>query len=226
MKGDFLQEFCVFRLRHLAEHVSSLELIRLNNTMPESVSNKTSKRAFELAVEECCYLYSDFWIAHLNSLPRANEALQKILRIQTKLGEVEARWAELVRLGQNSSDLMISYAKFLITVVHDVALGEELIFKAKLVLNITIKKKTDVQQFYNNDDIREISLPFAIASGDAKHIGQILNANIPFCSLFSYFENEIKGRNVNVLTPTIFREYHDQFIINSLNSGRLVFEKK
>lgn len=228
MNRGFCQDFVLYYCKVLIEQSSSLESMRLKGSIPEAATtSKLVKVSFENQIEACCEAYANFWNKHISLLPPINEAMISMLEIQKMVSDIKVKWEEIgVILGNGYMKYLVIFAKFLLGVVHDNELGEELIFRAKLLSLLNFEKNADILPKYSKEDINNISLPFVIASTNRNKLGNIVTVNTQLCSQLGYKENELLESNIRVFCPQIFRDQHDSYVLRSLRIGVNKFEKR
>ena len=118
------------------------------------------------------------------------------------------------------------YAMFLIEVVNDKESGNELLLKAKdnngqTRVNFDVSGGNVMGGAGGGGD--EITIgnlqdgsPLIYISGENDRIGIISNINLSACRIFGYFrKEELLNKNVKVLMPHIYSQFHDEFLRNA-----------
>ena len=111
-------------------------------------------------------------------------------KINTSVANVEEHWTKLQKINKNMPKAMRAYGKFLIEIINDKEGGEELLEKARNILNINTNKKA-INIITLNDDYANDTTSTIFMSGEQEKFTVITGINLVAASLFGYNKTEL-----------------------------------
>jgi PAS domain S-box-containing protein len=221
-KPPFDEQFIIFRYKKIIED----EIAESQNEgtggldVVSEIAFQNHLRQCQANIEKSALLHMEFW----SQLSEDNPDLAKLndigSKINTSVAHVEEHWIKLQKINTNMPKAMRLYGKFLIEIINDKEGGEELLERARNIMNInTNKKAMNMVNMAANDDFANEATPTIFMSGEQDKFAIITGINLAAASMFGYNKTELINRKVNVLMPQIYSKYHDSFVENYLNNN-------
>ena len=227
-KPKLYQEFIIFQIQKKIESKNSnfsddIFTVDITNQL---VYDKYLNQ-FQTQIEILAHNYQEFWKifavedTHNLNILKIEENGFKVLN---NINQIFYLWKKIKKLIQNPKEAKILYGKFIIDIMSDEILGQELIDESK---KITLNYHNHSYQLFKND-INNISIdgsPVIIAKASQNYenlrIVQITNSIL---RVFGYVKNDLLNHDINILLPKIFRKTHSEIVKNYIYSN-LDFKK-
>ncbi|CAK82690.1 unnamed protein product (macronuclear) [Paramecium tetraurelia] len=208
-------EFTIFRYKQIIEYeMNAAQNENFGNLdVASELAFQNYMKSFQNKIERATLMHMDFWSQLQEDSPDLGKMNDIGAKINLAIIQVEELWNKMQKMTSNLPKAMRLYAKFIIEVLQDKDYGEELLEKAKFlqIQNSKMKNKSQIQIF-NVDDINFESLPTLIVSVQNDKFAQISNLNLSACNLLGYHKTELLNRRINMIIPTIYAKFHDQYI--------------
>lgn len=151
-----------------------------------------------------------------------NQAIYKYaVQISKNMTKMNSIFKQL-RQNQNFFNRIVYklYAEFLNLVICNEEQGKEIInYLNNRAINIEIKEH-DNTMIFSNGKINMDEVGACVISGDLKQLGNILHYNLQFGNIFKYEQKELKLEKINKICPSYISNYHNEFILRYLETGK------
>ena len=222
-KPKLYQEFIIFQIQkkidsknsNFSDDVFTIEIT--NQLIYDKYLNQ-----FQTEIEILAHNYQEFWKIfaiediHNLSISKIEENGFKVLN---NIEQIFFLWKKIKKLIQNPIEAKKLYGKFIIDIMSDEILGQELIDESK---KITLNFHNHSYQLFKND-INSISFdgsPVIIAKASQNFENlRIIQLTNSILRVFGYVKNDIINHDINILLPKIFRKTHSEIVKNYINSN-------
>ena len=221
-KPPFDEQFIIYRYKKIIED----EIAESQNEgqggldiISENAFNN-HLRLCQANIEKSALLHMEFW----SQLSEDNPDLAKLNEVGSKINNsvanVEEHWSKLYKINPNSPKALRAYGRFLIDIISDKEAGEDLLDRARMMMNThAYRKAINLVNANANEDFSNDPTPTAFISGDSEKFGIITGVNLAAASLFGYNKTELLNRKVNMLMPQVYARSHDLFIEEYIANG-------
>ena len=147
-----------------------------------------------------------------------NEIFKNVFEIMNTKNKIEKLWLKLYNLYSGINEVFDFY------IIYVEQINDDSFMKKKLE---EIKRKKEnfgdnvVLDYYNL--LFKSDTGLVICNGDKGNEGIIEKVNEEFNNIFKYKDNELIGKNINILMPKIFMINHNNYIKNYLEIGEKKF---
>ena len=159
-----------------------------------------------------------FWDTLLEPEPDLFRLSTLAGRINSAIANAQDAFRRLIKLtsANPSPEVLRTYASFLMDVASDERQGQILLRRAEEAEETRMHENTAEQAQGGSFDDRSASI---YMSCNAKDPGTILSANAVALQMFGYSRVEMEGRNVSMLMPAPYSQYHTAFLRRYLDSA-------
>jgi PAS domain S-box-containing protein len=196
------------RLRFVADYTTSGQKER---DMIAEVEQQTLEATVVSNMTKCVGYQLDFWKNLQEDKTRRGrlEKLTKLIDRSMRITRVNCH--KLIKLNPQSAYYRRLYAQYLLNIVNDESSGNHQLNRALALESETKGQLSDSKDSQNGS---------VIVSGENGHIGEILQVNAKACSIFGYGNNDLVGKNINILMPRPFSELHNSFLMKYVETGK------
>ena len=226
--------FQLFRYKHILEveladndHMNhgGLDIVR------ELALAKLLKQC-EFGIEKSAMSHYEFW----SQLSEDNPDLAKLNKIGTRIitykESCEHCWNKLSKANVLTPKILKFYGNYVKEIINDEATGDDLLNKARDLLNSNSQKNKAVMTILETEDLYYNSTPTVLVAGDIEKLGTIVGLNSACGEIFGYTKVELLNNSINMLMPTIYANIHglalENFLTNDtkyVNNSRIIFGK-
>ena len=218
LKPNFDKEFLIFRYKKIIE-----DSLNDNTRMDDEDEGVdiVGLIAFETHLKMCIHFikksteyHKEFWNELLKE--RANLANLNTIgnNINFTVRNSKDNWNKLIKINGNIPAVLKLYSKYLNYVLNEKENGKELMKQFQhLVLKQRTLKKNQLLDF---KDLSNSSCLVFVGVFN-KEAGFIKKVNKEFMSLFGYTEEEIVNKKLDLIIPEIYRNNHDEYMMDYLN---------
>jgi PAS domain S-box-containing protein len=159
-----------------------------------------------------------FWDTLLEPEPDLFRLSMLAGRINSAIAKAQDAFRRLMKLtsASPSPEVLRMYASFLMDVASDERQGQLLLKRAEEAEETRMHENTAEQAQGGSFDDRSASI---YMNCNAKDPGTILSANAVALQMFGYSRAEMEGRNVSMIMPAPYSQYHTAFLRRYLDSG-------
>lgn len=220
-KPPFDEQFIIYRYKKIIED----EIAETQNEgaggldVISELAFQNHLRQCQANIEKSALQHMEFW----SQLSEDNPDLAKLndlgSKINASVAHVEEHWNKLLKINPNMPKAMRLYGKFLIEIINDREAGEDLLERARMMMNTAAHKKTiSLVNPTGNDEFSNDATPTVFISGDTEKFALITGVNLAAAAMFGYNKTELINRRVNMLMSQVYSKYHDSFIEDYLNN--------
>lgn len=170
-------------------------------------------------VAESVDYHHQFW----EELKQPRPVIKKIQNIGSKitnnLDECRKIYEAISEINPNHFKTLNIFGNFIEFILNDEEESKKLLSKAEY-----INKSSDLNKGFTKDTRVKFSenadFCVTIVSGNDSDIGIIKGFNSELLKRFSYSFDEVKGKNIDLLTPQLIKEHHDDFMKNYFKTNK------
>lgn len=222
-KPKLYQQFIIFQIEKKIEEKNTnfsddIFTVDITNSL---VYDKYLNQ-FQNQIEILGHNYQEFWKSfsvddsHNINISKIEENGFKIL---DNIEQIFFLWKKIEKLIQNPIKAKILYGKFIMDILSDEILGQNLIDQSR---KISLLSHNHSYQLFKND-INDLSIdgsPLILAKANQNfenlRIVQLTNSIL---RIFGYIKNDLLNEDINVLLPKIFRKKHSEIVKNYINQN-------
>jgi len=220
---SFEEQFLVYHLKETIKDsllsTSSRDAEQIKTTAV--IAYNTHFSLFKEKIEKAAKLFYKYWEQLLDPIPDLSKIKDYSFVIQDLLSEISFYWKQMQILDPNSPITLRLYATFTDEILNDRRISEQMLVKVKNISTTRFNLRRKHLQAVNSSNISSISSDgeaCIFVSGKNNNISIITQANAALCSIFGYPLMQLIGKNVEELMPGIFAKYHEEVMLNSLES--------
>ena len=216
LSATFSQKFFIYRLKKSIED-DSIEF----NYNKNDISMRYQINTLIDLITRVSEKYYAFWNLLLSSIQ--NKEIKKIKEIGSKIHkliiEIDEKFNEIKNIKQKNSKVYLLYGYYLRDILNDKEKAEKYlnIDSSKMQENLGYKNKND---FISNSDFQFLILSM---KKNSIIIDRISNE---FCLNLGYSPNELIGKNINILFPSILKEEYEKELIKKLKKDLIYKNEK
>lgn len=151
-------------------------------------------------------LHKDFWA----ELKEEKPDLKKLNTIGSQITEagnaITENYTEISNITSSNSEVLYSYAHYLMLVNGDFTEGRELLSNArKIFQDKQIENKSDQEVKFETESLTKMTSPMIVVSyPSAFSAPRITNSNLLFTEISGYQRAELFDRELSLIAPNIF----------------------
>ncbi|KRX05234.1 PAS domain [Pseudocohnilembus persalinus] len=207
------EQFIIFRYQTIIEN----ELITGNGKNQKGEQNESVNelsiqnylQACRQNIEKSASMHTEFWSQLQDQTPDLGKLSELGFKINIINSRVEDYYNKLIQLTYCMPAIQRYYAKFLIQILHDKEKGNQILEKMFF---------SNAKGNLNMIDMENEPRPTIFMSAEDDSFCQIKNANLAAGCALGYSKIEIINRNIKVIMPHLYAQYHNSFIYNYLNT--------
>ena len=216
LSTTFSQKFFIYRLKKSIED-DSIEF----NYNKNDISMRYQINTLIDLITRVSEKYYAFWNLLLSST--LNKEIKKINEMGNQIHkliiEIDEKFNEIKNIKQKNSKVYLLYGYYLRDILNDKEKAEKYlnIDSSKMQENLGYKNKND---FISNSDFQFLILSM---KKNSIIIDRISNE---FCLNLGYSPNELIGKNINILFPSILKEEYEKELIKKLKKDLIYKNEK
>jgi hypothetical protein len=182
---------------------------------------ESTYKEFKKAIEKSATLHFEFWNHLQDESPDLVRLSVQGAKVNASILQVDDSWKKLSKVSTNASKAIKLYASYLIEVLNDKETGNEQMIKAKEAANSRANFEFGAGGMKGNEsDVNSYSqdgTPCIYISGEQDRLGIITQCNMSLCKIFGFMKkDELIGKNVKILQPSVYSGHHDNFLKESI----------
>ena len=205
------------------ENMESIDVIKL-------FEYKNDVNKFKSLLNKISLLYYDFWLALFSNNYEGKEQFKELndigIKINKLLIQIEQSFNLIYSINKEDYEIVNLYKNYIKNILND---NEKLTKCHQLLSSFSIDFSFNAKQIdYSNFDINELfkkqkEKEFLIisANSDNSNYSKILNMTTGLTPIIGYQQNEIIGKDINILIPKIFHKSHDKIFRKSISKAKL-----
>ncbi|CAD8110290.1 unnamed protein product [Paramecium sonneborni] len=208
---SFDQQFFIYRYKRIIEEQIQKQQQSNNHNKKklDIITEKTLKseiKNLHYLIEDSCMEYLYFWSQLQEEVPNLKILYEHGQKIIKSILKVEQQWYKILEIDPYEIGTHRIISKYYEMIVHD----EQLALDQLIQMIKKQKYNTKGNEFY--EDLSSSGDPLIVMQISVGHPTLILNVNKAAYSLLGFSKTDLINRNIDVILPTIYVEYHTQLI--------------
>lgn len=219
-------EFYIFFMRErlfkkMSKHTYDKSLNIDYNTM---INYEIILLKFKDRLKKTSMIHSEFWALLGEQFPNLRKVNKNGAKILNSLEKIKADWNLIKDFKINTNKEFRLYMEFSNEILYDFEYTKELnlLAQEKVSLNTNINHidflshKNLTDQTFSKEGIPLISI-----NCQYSNYGKIASCNQPFVKLFGYSKMLLIGKDISVLMPEMYREYHKNALLEFIKKNEI-----
>ena len=211
--------FSIYHCKKFIDNFPNL-FIKENNFLNKYKNNINN---FKDLISKFILLYYRFVLLLIKSKMKSNNSFSKINIICNQIinskKEIENTFNKLKNIKANNTEIIKLYSIYCNTILDESNKNENIFYNDNFLMNEIDYSNINIKSFNEKDN------SYLIISVNKDDLGIIIDSSINASKILGYQKNEIIGKEINILIPSLFHQKHNSIFLHQYKRIKLNYFK-